>query len=170
MEEIVYLNGLVKRSEARISPMDYGFLYGYGLFETMRAYKGAVFRLDQHLRRLAASAGRLEIPVDISVLRSAVRDVLSANRLTEARVRLTVSPGEGSLSPEPHTCRAPVIFAAAAQNSVRFIGGVKRYWQNQVQHQAKENGSSSRAAGRFPARAASVHPKTPCCRYSRPLC
>ena len=39
MEAVVYLNGsLIPQSQARISPLDYGFLYGYGLFETMRAY------------------------------------------------------------------------------------------------------------------------------------
>ena len=45
MSEIVYLNGsLMSRSQAMISVMDYGFLYGFGLFETMRAYGGRVFR------------------------------------------------------------------------------------------------------------------------------
>ncbi|GAH22109.1 unnamed protein product, partial [marine sediment metagenome] len=57
MSEIVYLNGsLIPRSQAKISPLDYGFLYGFGLFETMRAYGGQVFRLDSHLNRLARSA------------------------------------------------------------------------------------------------------------------
>ena len=57
MEAVVYLNGsLIPLSQARISPLDYGFLYGYGLFETMRAYSGHVFRLDKHLARLERSA------------------------------------------------------------------------------------------------------------------
>ena len=57
MDNIVYLNGsLVPRSQAGISVTDYGFLYGFGLFETMRAYGGCVFRLDKHLKRLARSA------------------------------------------------------------------------------------------------------------------
>jgi len=57
MEDIVYLNGqLMPRNEAKLSVMDYGFLYGYGLFETMRAYNGVVFRLDSHLNRLTSAA------------------------------------------------------------------------------------------------------------------
>ncbi len=62
MEAVVYLNGsLIPQSQARISPLDYGFLYGYGLFETMRAYGGHVFRLEKHLARLEGSAQALNI-------------------------------------------------------------------------------------------------------------
>ena len=54
MEEIVYLNGsLIPRSQARVSVFDHGFLYGYGLFETMRAYHGTIFLLERHLKRLS---------------------------------------------------------------------------------------------------------------------
>ena len=66
MSEIVYLNGcLIPRSQASISVLDYGFLYGYGLFETMRAYGGQVFRLDSHLNRLACSAEVLRLPIRV---------------------------------------------------------------------------------------------------------
>ena len=52
MADLVHLNGLLLPSEeARIATLDYGFLYGYGLFETMRAYDGRVFRLGHHLER-----------------------------------------------------------------------------------------------------------------------
>jgi branched-chain amino acid aminotransferase len=116
MEELVYLNGVIMpRREAQISVMDYGFLYGYGLFETMRAYNGVVFRLESHLERLADAARQLEIPVDIPVLRSAVMDTIRANQLKEARVRLAVSIGEGSLSPDPHTCHNPTAFVAVKE-------------------------------------------------------
>ena len=57
MAEIVYLNGsLVPRSQAKISVFDHGFLYGYGLYETMRAYHGKIFLLERHLNRLLESA------------------------------------------------------------------------------------------------------------------
>lgn len=116
MEEIVYLNGaLTPRNEAKIPVMDYGFLYGYGLFETMRAYGGTVFRLDSHLTRLARSAAVLGIPVETAVLRNAVMDTLKANGLQDARVRLTVSIGEGSPVPDPRTCKSPTILVVAAK-------------------------------------------------------
>jgi branched-chain amino acid aminotransferase group I len=95
--------------------MDYGFFYGYGLFETMRAYGGTVFRLDEHLARLAGSAKRLGIEIDITVLTKAVVDTLEANSLADARIRLAVSPGEGNIVPDLRTCVTPSILVAATE-------------------------------------------------------
>ena len=116
MEEIVYLDGaMVPRSQAKIPAMDYGFLYGYGLFETMRAYNGIVFRLDSHITRLAKSADKLGIAVDTAILKKAVTDTLRVNGLRDARVRLTVSIGEGSLVPDLHSCTVPSVLVIAAK-------------------------------------------------------
>jgi branched-chain amino acid aminotransferase len=62
---LVQVNGrLVKESEAVISVFDRGFLFGDGIFETLRSVSGRVFRLDRHLSRLerSASAIGLELP------------------------------------------------------------------------------------------------------------
>jgi branched-chain amino acid aminotransferase len=116
MADMVYLNGsLMAREDARIAVMDYGFLYGYGLFETMRAYEGKVFRLERHLDRLAGSAETLGIAIDKSVLGSAVMDTLHANGLSDARIRLTVSVGEGSAVPDTTTCGRPTVLVVAAE-------------------------------------------------------
>ena len=115
MNEMVYLNGsLIPRSQASISAMDYGFLYGYGLFETMRAYGGRVFRLDRHLTRLAHSAETLELPIDVPGLKSAVMGTIQANKLSDARIRITISIGEGSLVLDPDTCGSPTVLVVAA--------------------------------------------------------
>ncbi|MBI5116538.1 branched-chain-amino-acid transaminase [Candidatus Poribacteria bacterium] len=54
---LVYLNGnFVPETEACVSVFDRGFLYGDGVFETMRSYDGRIFRLWQHIRRLLESA------------------------------------------------------------------------------------------------------------------
>ncbi|MDO8715387.1 MAG: aminotransferase class IV, partial [Dehalococcoidales bacterium] len=101
MSEIVYLNGdLMPRSQASISVLDYGFLYGFSLFETMRAYGGRVFRLDRHLKRLLSSAEILGLPIEGLDLKGPVMATIRANRLSEARIRLTVSRGEGSMVPD----------------------------------------------------------------------
>lgn len=114
MEEIIYFNGaLVPRREATIPVMDYGFLFGYGLFETMRAYGGMVFRLNSHLDRLVKSAEVLGIAVEVPTLKRAVEDTIRANGLREARVRVTVSIGEGSLVPDPRTCTKPTVLVIA---------------------------------------------------------
>ncbi|MCJ7744564.1 MAG: aminotransferase class IV [Dehalococcoidales bacterium] len=114
MSEIVYLNGsLIPRSQARISALDYGFLYGFGLFETMRAYEGQVFRLDRHLNRLVYSAEVLGLPIGVTDLKSAVMATIQANQLGDARVRITISIGEGGIVPDPNTCDKPTVLILA---------------------------------------------------------
>jgi branched-chain amino acid aminotransferase group I len=116
MEEIVYLNGsLVPRSMARISVFDHGFLYGYGLFETMRAYNGKIFFLERHIKRLSGSAeviglGQKLAGIDLG---KACRDTLEANKLREARVRLTVTNGESDALPWIDTGGKPTVVVTA---------------------------------------------------------
>jgi len=110
MSKIVYLNGcLMPLSQASISVLDYGFLYGFGLFETMRAYGGQVFRLDSHLNRLVRSAEVLGLSIGVTDLKDAVMATLQANQLSDARIRITVSIGEGSMVPDPSTCQQPTV-------------------------------------------------------------
>ena len=93
---IVDFNGeLVSESAARIGVTDTCVLYGVGLFETMRSYDGHVFRFQQHLDRLRASAQKLKLPFRAEMLPDHQRlsALLKANTLTDARLRLTVSGG-----------------------------------------------------------------------------
>ncbi len=94
--EHVFLNReIVPADEARLSVFDAGITHGAGLFETMRAYNGVPFQLDAHLERLTASARKLEVPIpsDLTPWRTAATALLEVNRLREARMRLTVTPG-----------------------------------------------------------------------------
>jgi len=121
MAEIIYLNGrLVPRFEAKLSPFDHGFLYGYGLFETMRAYDSHIFRLDSHLTRLRCSAESIGLTHSILTtdegkqsLKAACMATLEANELKDARLRLTVSAGEGDMTPDPGTCSSPTVLIIA---------------------------------------------------------
>ncbi len=114
MDEIVYLNGsFLPLSDANILVNDYGFLYGYGIFETMRAYKGKVFRLDDHLKRLNTSAEKLGIAVKIATIKEAVGETISANQLSEARVRVYVTSGEGGTVPDVQSCKNPTLLIKA---------------------------------------------------------
>ncbi len=116
MTEKVYLNGsLVPRSRARISAFDHGFLYGYGLFETMRAYRGRVFRLESHLDRLKAAAGTLGMASGLAGidLARACAVTLEANGLSNARLRLTVSRGEVPSFPGTDAPVKPAVLVTA---------------------------------------------------------
>jgi branched-chain amino acid aminotransferase len=101
MEQLVYINGeIVSRDKAQILVSDRGLLYGYGLFETMRSYKGHVFCLDRHIARLVNSAGVLGIreSLESEKLEMGVSRTLKANGFDDARIRLTVTAGEGGRS------------------------------------------------------------------------
>ncbi|MHC4759251.1 MAG: aminotransferase class IV [Planctomycetota bacterium] len=86
---------LVDKDKALVSVSDSGFLYGAGLFETMRSYNGMVFLLGDHLDRLFLSAGVLgiETKYDKNFIADAVYKLLEANELTDARLRLTLTGG-----------------------------------------------------------------------------
>ena len=96
MPEKIFLNDkLINTDKAAISTRDTGFLYGSGLFETMRCNQGKVFCLNDHLDRLLDSAKKLSIDInyDREYITDAIYSVLSANKLDDARVRLTITPG-----------------------------------------------------------------------------
>ncbi len=92
----VWLNGFVVDDDsACVSLSDGGWLYGAGLFETIRAERGRPFRYDRHLARLCASARELFLPMLDKSLPSAeeAASLMVQNNLSEARLRLTVSAG-----------------------------------------------------------------------------
>jgi len=92
------LNGeLVPEEQARISIFDRGFLYGDGVFETLRVYNGSAFRSQAHWDRLRQSASliRLDISFTEKEYIDRLERVISANGLTEAVARVTVSRGVG---------------------------------------------------------------------------
>lgn len=99
MSQIVYLNGeFIPDSEAHISVHDRGFLYGDGLFDTMRAYNGVPFRIENHIERILNSAKKLKIRIELAPqnLKRIVSELLSKNRLKDAYLRITVTRGQHS--------------------------------------------------------------------------
>ncbi|MFA5255108.1 MAG: aminotransferase class IV [Candidatus Omnitrophota bacterium] len=94
----IWINGkLIDSDKARISVFDRGFMYGDGVFETMRSYAGRVFKLDRHLDRLFRSLDIIKIERKYSKkhLQDAIYKTLKVNRLSRAYVKLTVTRGEG---------------------------------------------------------------------------
>jgi len=108
----VHLNGrCVAAADARVSVFDRGFVYGDGLFETMRAYHGVPFGLEEHLMRLRASAEFLGIPVPRRRWAHDVLTLLRRNRLTgaDAWVRLTVTRGVAPYGLRPPARPRPTV-------------------------------------------------------------
>jgi len=125
--EKVFLNDkLVDIDKAGISVSDSGLLYGAGLFETMRSYNGVVFALKDHLDRLFFSAGALSIkPPHRKFISEAIYKVLKANKLTDARLRLTLTGGPMAESEEQ---RRPTLLITAA----KLVPYPAEYYKNGV--------------------------------------
>jgi branched-chain amino acid aminotransferase len=111
-----WLNGdLVDEDSPNISLRDTGLLHAAGVFTTLRASAGRVFRLEQHLQRLRKSCEALFVPLQFSDadLASAVDDVLRQNNLADARLRLTVTRGQSVQDPLHGTHLTPNCFLTA---------------------------------------------------------
>ncbi|NJD54929.1 MAG: branched-chain-amino-acid transaminase [Nitrospirae bacterium] len=107
---------LVPEQDAVVSVFDHGFLYGDGIYETMRAYNGRVFMLGQHIERLGRSAAliRMHIP-EPQTIRDAVYAAVEANGLKSAYIRVTISRGKGAIGLDPSLCPRPTFIVIAEE-------------------------------------------------------
>jgi branched-chain amino acid aminotransferase len=112
----VFLNDrFVGREEAVVSVFDHGFLYGDGVYETIRSYGPRIFMRDQHLARLERSAEAigLEIPIAPAqwpdLLHEAMRLNEVGNDSADAYLRITISRGAGEIGLDPSLCPHPTV-------------------------------------------------------------
>lgn len=115
---LVYLDGnFVPKEQAVVSVFDHGFLYGDGIYETMRAYGGELFLLKKHLARLKRSADAisLKLPLSLEKIGDALIESLKVNKLRDAYVRLQISRGPGEIGLDPALCSAPTMVITAKQ-------------------------------------------------------
>lgn len=113
---LIYLDGhFVAQEQAKVSVFDHGFLYGDGIYETMRAYGGKLFLLKKHLGRLkhSADAISLKLPLTLDKISDALNESLRVNNLGEAYVRLHISRGPGEIGLDPALCVAPTMVIVA---------------------------------------------------------
>ena len=109
---LVYVNGhFLPKDEARISVFDHGFLYGDGIYETLRSYQGKIFLLNKHLTRLkhSADAVSLSLPLSLEKIGDALREALTVNKLQDAYLRIQISRGAGDIGLDPALCPAPTM-------------------------------------------------------------
>jgi len=118
--------GIVELADAKIPVTDHGLLYGDGVFEGLRITGRRVFRLEDHLARLATAARAiaLEIPGGIGAAREVVLDTARAHGADEAYGRLIVTRGEGALGVDPTSCPRPRMLCIV--DEVRIYSAEKR--------------------------------------------
>lgn len=93
----VYINGkIIDAEQANVSILDRGFLYGDGVFETLRTYNKRPFLLDQHIKRLLRSLKLIKIkaPLSAAQLKLAVLKTIGANNYTESYIKIIATRGQ----------------------------------------------------------------------------
>ena len=110
MAAIVNINGqIVDQDHAFISVFDHGFLYGEGIYETLRTYRGEPFLFARHMRRLRRSAEMIHLPIPLTDDENAQRfaetqraaHLMGATPETEAYIRILITRGVGELTYDP---------------------------------------------------------------------
>jgi branched-chain amino acid aminotransferase len=114
-EGFIWLNGqLIPWGDAKVHVLTHGLHYASAVFEGMRAYDGTIFKLNEHHQRLHESAKILdfEIPYSVAELDKAAREVLRANKLTEAYVRPIAWRGSEQMGVAAQMTKTNVAIAA----------------------------------------------------------
>ena len=103
----VYLNDqFVEDDQARVSVFDRGFLFGDGVFETIRVYDSRLLFLNRHLQRLRQSCEwlGLSLPTSQPNWETLLQELIERNNLSHSMIRITLSRGVGGLGPDPFGC------------------------------------------------------------------
>jgi branched-chain amino acid aminotransferase len=117
---IVYLNGkFIPESKAVIPITDHGFLYGDGVYETIRVYKGKPFLLSRHLLRLNDSLRGIHLlpPISLIQLGMIVQKTIDANKHKDAAVRIIITRGPGPHGFDPTRCLKPTVLITSTPRS-----------------------------------------------------
>ena len=117
MKVAVNVNGRLSEAiDATVSVFDHGFLFGEGVYETLRTYNRRPFLLDRHLDRLRSSADLIALPVPLADATFARRidDAMAAVDTTgDLHIRLLLTRGVGELSYDPAACPTPTVVIIA---------------------------------------------------------
>jgi branched-chain amino acid aminotransferase len=113
MNAVISVNGRITDAASAVVPVfDHGFLYGEGVYETLRTYDREPFLFDRHMARLRRSSAlmALDVPFSDADLLSRVRETMAAHpALDEAYIRILLTRGVGELTYNPSACPMPTL-------------------------------------------------------------
>jgi branched-chain amino acid aminotransferase len=117
LQAVVYVNGRITPAADAVVPVfDHGFLYGEGVYETLRTYGREPFLFGPHMDRLRRSAGlmALSVPFSDAEMLGWMRDTMVAHdrmlgALPEAYIRILLTRGVGALTYNPDACPTPTV-------------------------------------------------------------
>lgn len=137
-----YLNGqFLPIGEAKISPLDRGFLFGDGAYEVIPVYSRRPFRIEEHLRRLQQTLDgiRLANPHTADEWRSLVERIITANAFDDQSVYIQVTRGADSkrdqafplgVPPTTFIFTSPLVTPSATQREagIAVISALDNRW------------------------------------------
>ena len=113
MSGVVNVNGTISgAATATVSVLDHGFLFGEGVYETIRTYNRRPFLFDRHMRRLRASAGHIALtcPLSDAECLARIHATIDAGLPSgEAYVRMLLTRGVGDITYDPLACPSPTL-------------------------------------------------------------
>jgi branched-chain amino acid aminotransferase len=157
MQGVVYVNGVITAADAAVVPVfDHGFLYGEGVYETLRTYNRKPFLFAEHMARLRRSAGMiaLPVPVDDADMSAEVQKTIDAcpdaGPENDLYIRILLTRGVGELTYNPKATPTPTLViitkplpgfpAATYTNGIRVaLVGVRRNHPDALNPQIKSN-------------------------------
>jgi branched-chain amino acid aminotransferase len=154
---ICHNDRIVPIEQVRLSPGQAGLLNGWGLFTTMRIFRGEAFAFERHWRRLEKDAGRIRLPFpfDPAKVRHHLSELLAANHVVEGTARIYMIYNRvgfwqseepipqvdlllftAGLPPHPEQARLSI--AEHGRHAASPLAGVKvTSWLNNVWHLAE---------------------------------
>lgn len=113
MQGVVYVNGVISAADAAVVPVfDHGFLYGEGVYETLRTYSRKPFLFAEHMARLRRSAGMIALPVPLSDAEMAAeidKTIAAESGDGELYIRILLTRGVGELTYNPAATPTPTL-------------------------------------------------------------
>ena len=100
MDPLIFHNDrITPLQEARLSPGQVGLLMGWGVFTTLRIYRGQPFAFERHWARMGRDAARLSVPFDYEEerVREAIVNLARANQRPEGMARVSFVRNKGGL-------------------------------------------------------------------------
>lgn len=96
---IIHNDRIVPLSEVHLSPGQVGLLTGWGVFTTLRIYRGVPFAFERHWARMTRDAERLEIemPFQCEKVRNAIMDLAAASQRLEGMARVSFVKNQGGM-------------------------------------------------------------------------
>lgn len=99
---IANVNGKIcGREDAVVSVFDHGFVFGEGVYETLRTYDRRPFLLERHLQRLRQSAAMIDLALpldDAEIGRRIAETIAAVHGGSDVYLRILVTPGPGEFN------------------------------------------------------------------------